>query len=367
MEQRIARFTLEGVKDAEVSMHPFSTGDGLGLNLTRFKRSDSDDVVLLIHGLTTSSDMYIMPEHTNLVNVLHDSGFGDVWAVDFRMSGRYPYDTETHRYTLDDIALNDHPAALAEMRRHIGDRRVHVIAHCLGSVSFAMSLFSGAVTDIASLTCNSVALTVRTPAWSRVKLRWGPALMEYVLGPSFIDPRYGDSPLLTRGWMLSRLVSPFHRECDERACHMLAFMWGGGKSIFSHDKLSPVTHARLPDLFGACGVHYYRHMNKMAKAGRAVKYDPRDQRHAALPDDYLAGVLSRDVQVDTPLLLLTGDRNHVFGDSNIECHRELEAVAPGVHELAVLPGYGHQEPFMGADSATEVFPQVLDFLKRKAG
>ncbi|MFB4295470.1 alpha/beta hydrolase [Actinomadura sp. NTSP31] len=363
MDQRIARFTLAGVADAEVSVHPFATGDGLGLNLTRFRRADSDDVVLLVHGLTTSSDMYIMPEHENLVNFLHDSGFGDVWALDFRMSGRFPYDAETHRYTLDDVAQWDHPAAIAELRRHIGDRRVHVISHCLGSVSFAMALFAGTVTGITSLTCNSVALTPRTSRWSRIKLGYGPAMLEYVLGPAHLDPRYGGAPVLTRGWMIAKAVGPFHRGCDEPACHMLSFMWGGGKPIFSHDKMSPVTHARLPDLFGSVGVHYYRHVHKMVKAGRAVRYDPRDPRHAALPAEYLSGA----ADVATPILFLTGDRNHVFTDSNIVCHHTLERVAPGLHELEILPGYGHQDPFMGAASATEVFPQVLDFLKRKAG
>ncbi|MFD0684790.1 alpha/beta hydrolase [Actinomadura fibrosa] len=363
MGQRITRFTLAGVADAEISVHPFATEDGLGLALTRYRRADSDDVVLLVHGLTTSSDMYIMPEHTNLVNFLHDSGFGDVWTLDYRLSGRLPYNGETHRYTLDDVALYDHPAALDELRRHIGDRRVHVVAHCLGSVSFAMALFAGTVTGIASLTCNSVALTPRTPLWSRLKLGYGPALMEYVLGPPFLDPRFGAAPPLTRGWMLSKAVAPFHRDCDEPACHMLSFMWGDGKPIFTHAKMSPVTHGRLPELFGAVGVHYYRHVHKMVKAGRAVKYDPRAARHASLPDDYLANA----ADVTTPVLLLTGDRNHVFTDSNIVCHRALDAAAPGLHELEILPDYGHQDAFMGADSASEVFPQVLDFLKRKAG
>ncbi|NEA29871.1 alpha/beta fold hydrolase [Actinomadura bangladeshensis] len=365
-EQRIARFTHAGVADAEVSVHPFATGDGLGLNLTRFRRAAADaggDAVLLVHGLTTSSDMYIMPEHTNLVNFLHDAGFGDVWAVDLRISGRFPYNSEMGRHSLDALALWDHPAAIAELRRHIGDKRLHVVTHCVGSISFSMALFAGTVTGVTSLVCNSVSLTPRTPAWSKIKLGYGPALMEYVVGPCHLDPRFGTAPVMTRGWMLAKAVAPFHRECAEPACHMLSFMWGGGKPIYTHEKMSPVTHGRLPDLFGACNVDYYRHIHKMVKAGRAVKYDRRDPRFAALPDDYLADAAA----VPTPILFLTGDRNHVFTDSNIVCHRTLEEAAPGRHELAVLPGYGHQDPFMGRFADTEVFPQVVDFLKRKAG
>ena len=56
MVHHIRRFSLEGVLDADVSVHPFVTEDELRLNLTRFHRVDSDDVVLLLHGLTASSD-----------------------------------------------------------------------------------------------------------------------------------------------------------------------------------------------------------------------------------------------------------------------------------------------------------------------
>jgi len=226
MTGRIPRYTLAGVTDAEVSAHPFATDDDLGLNLTRFRRAECDDVVLLVHGLTSSSDLFIMPEHRNLVSYLLDDGFTDVWALDFRMSSRFPYDCETHRYTLDDIADYDYPAAVRELRRHIGDRRVHVIAHCLGSLSFMMSLFGGRLPDVASVTCNSVALTPRVPTWSRLKLRYGPSLFEYLFGINFLDPRFAGSPRLTREWALGRLVSMAHRECGVRECHMLSFMWG---------------------------------------------------------------------------------------------------------------------------------------------
>jgi cholesterol oxidase len=74
MTVRIPRYTLDGVPDAEVSVHPFATDDGLGLNLTRFRRADCDDVVLLVHGLTSSSDLFIMPEHRNLASYLLDTG-----------------------------------------------------------------------------------------------------------------------------------------------------------------------------------------------------------------------------------------------------------------------------------------------------
>ncbi|MEV5712123.1 alpha/beta hydrolase [Actinoallomurus sp. NPDC052274] len=364
MERRVpARYTLEGVSGAEVSVHPFATQDGLGLNLTRFRRGDCDDVVLLLHGLTASIDMFIMPEHRNLVSVLLDNGFTDVWALDFRMSSRLPYDAETHRYTLDDIAAWDHPAALRELRRHVGDRRVHVIAHCLGSLSFSMSLFGGALDGITSFVSNSVSLVPRVPAWSRCKLTAGPGLSEYLIGLSFLDSRFGEAPPLTRGWMVSRLVSLFHRECDVRDCHMISFMWGSGHpALYEHDNLLPVTHQRIADLLGPTGVHYFRHIRKMVSAGQAVKYHPGDPRHAALPDSYL----TRTNEVTTPVLLLSGDANRVFPGANAACHAALERARPGLQEFASLPGYGHIDPFIGENAHADVFPKILDFLKRQA-
>ncbi|MGH3242889.1 MAG: alpha/beta hydrolase [Spirillospora sp.] len=363
MARVIPRFTLDGVKDADISTYPVTTEDGLGLQLTRFLREETEDVVLLVHGLTSSSDLFTMPEIPNLASHLLDNGYTDVWALDFRMSGRYPYDTETHRYSLDDIALYDFPPALAELRRHIGDRRVHVIAHCLGAVSFSMGLFAETVTGIASLTCNSVSLTPRVPKWSSLKLGLGTWFLEYVVGLPFLDPRFGDAPRYTRPWMLSRTVSLFHRECKVRACHMQSFQWGAGKpAMYEHDNLLPETHERVADICAASGLNYYRHVRKMVKAGHSVKYAPRDARYDRLPQNYLA----KASDVETPMLLLAPGNNKVFTDSNVHLHKLLEKAAPGRHELAVLPGYGHLDPLIGKNSHIDVFPRIVDFLKRNS-
>ncbi|MFD5316634.1 alpha/beta hydrolase [Streptomyces sp. NPDC127098] len=364
MERSIPRYTREGVPDAEAMSHPFMTQDGLRLNLTRFKRGECDDVVLLVHGLTASGDMFIMPEHYNLARYLLDNGFEDVWTLDSRLSNRFPYNTEPNQYTLDDVAHYDYPAALAEARRHVGrQRRIHVIAHCVGSTSFMMSLFGGAVSGVTSVIAQSVALIMRVPKWSRWKLEYGPEALELGLGLPSLDPRMADATRFSRGWLLSRLVSLAHQECDNPACHMVSFMWGTGwPALYSHANLTPATHDRVADLLGPVGLHYFRHIRKMARAGRAVKYDVGDRRHADLPDDYLMDAARQS----TPVLFVTGAHNNVFGDANVVCHRVLSQYAPDLYELAVLPGYGYVDPFWGKDAHRDVFPVMLDFLKRRA-
>jgi cholesterol oxidase len=366
MERQIALFTLAGVPHAKITSFPFSTADKLGLTLTRFTREGGGpprDAVLVIHGLTTSMDMFIMPEHYNLVRYLLDHGHHDVWCLDYRMSNRLPYNLHAHRYTMDDIAMFDYPAALAEMRRHIGDRPIHVISHCLGAVSFAMSLFGKAVHGLRSVTANSAALTLRVPLWSLAKLAVAPFLVERVLGQPYMSPSWSDNPRFTVGKLFARMVSLFHRECDVPACHMLSAMWGTGwPALYSHANLLPETHQRGRDLYGATGLHYYRHVRKIVLAGRAVKYDRTNDGVASLPDDYLA----QAADITTPMLLMTGASNHVFTNSNIVCFERLESVAPGRHRLQVIPGYGHQDVFMGKAVDQDVFPLLVKFMAEHA-
>jgi cholesterol oxidase len=362
--REIPLYTTEGVTGAEITDHPFTTGDKLGLGMQRFKRAPCDDVVLIIHGLTTSTDMFIMPEHYNLVQYLLDNGLTDVWTLDFRMSNRFSYNLRRTRYTMDDIALFDYPPALAALRSAIGpNARIHVICHCLGSASFTMSLFAKAVTGIRSCVANSVALTPRVPTWSHVKLMVAPFVGEYVAGIEYVNPCWRREPGLSPGKLLAMIASLFHRECDVPECHMLSFMWGTGfPALYSHENLHDITHRRGGDLYGGTSFHYFRHVLKMVKSDNtAVKYDTNDPTYAPLPDNYMQYVKD----VETPVLFMTGENNHVFTDSNIVCHERLQKIVPGRHQLHVFPNYGHQDVFMGKNCHVDIFPRLLKFINEQ--
>lgn len=362
-QREIPLFTTEGVQGAEITTHPYSTGDRLGQSLLRFRRAPCDDVVVLIPGLTAASDMFIMPEHVNLTQYLLDQGYTDVWTMDGRISNRYAYNLSRNRYNVDDLALYDHPAALAEVRRAVGPKaRIHVIAHCFGALSFAMSLFGKAVGGVSSVILNGVALTPRIPVLARLKLEFGPFLCDYVLGVEYLNPAWRREPGFAPGKALAWLVSALHRECDSPECHMTSFMWGFGFPVlFKHENLHDITHRRTGDLFGGCSVNYYRHVLKMVKSGNtAVKFLPGDPRYSSLPDDYFQH--ARDIE--TPLLLVAGQENALFTDSNIVCHQRLEKIVPGRHELHVFPHYGHADVIIGKNAARDIFPRFVDYLNR---
>lgn len=363
MKREIPLYTLAGVSNAHISTHWCTTEDGIGISLLRFCRKPAKDVVVIMHGLTTSTDMFIQPEHYNLVSYLLDHGFTDVWTLDFRMSNRHAYNLIPTDWSMDDVALYDHPAAIEKIRDVAGrDRAIHVICHCLGSMSFTMSLFGQTVSGIQSCIANSVALTPHVPTWSRIKGAVFPFVLERILMQPYVSPRWSEDPRLTIGKIISKGVSLFHHECDVPACHMLSLMWGTGwPALYFHENLDEVTHRRGGDLYGAVGLNYHKHVLKMLRhGGRCVKMKPSDARYKALPDDYFAK--AKDIR--TPVMLMTGDTNHVFTDSNIRCHRELEKVVPGRHELAIFPRYGHQDVFMGNRVHEDIFPRLLQFLDR---
>jgi len=362
-EREIPLYTTEGVHGAEITTHPFTTGDRLGLSLQRFRRAPCDDVVLLIPGLTASSDMFIMPEHYNLVQYLLDHEFTDVWTMDGRISNRHVYNLQRHRYNVDDIALFDYPAALAEVRRAVGpEARIHVIGHCFGALSFAMSLFGKAVSGVRSVILNGVGLTPRIRPLARLKLEVGPFLCDYLLGVEYLNPWWRREPGFAPGKLLAWLVSAFHRECDSPECHMTSFMWGFGFPVlFKHENVHDITHRRTGDLFGGSSVNYYRHVSKMLKADNtAVKYRPEDPRYRALPNNYFE--YAKDIE--TPVLFVAGQENALFTDSNIVCHERLEKIVPGRHELHVFPHYGHADVIIGKNADRDVFPRFIEFLNR---
>jgi acyl carrier protein len=142
---------------------------------------------------------------------------------------------------------------------------------------------------------------------------------------------------------------------------LLNFLWGSsGSTLFTHENVHPETHRRLPDLWGPAPVSYYGQIRKMVWAERAVKFKT-GAKYAVLPDDYLEAGQG----IRTPMLLLTGADNGLWMDSNQRC---AEALGPSGGEvtLEVIPGYGHNDIFIGRHAAFDVFPRLHRFLQAHA-
>lgn len=352
--------TTQGVAEGEITTHPFDTRDGLTLSLQRFCKTPARDVVLLLHGLTTSTDMFIMPEHKNIVNHLHAQGFGDVWSLDWRGSSRFPYNLIPHKYTIDDVARFDIPAAVEKLRALCGEEvRIHVIAHCVGSIAFMASYAAGYVRNIASIVANSVSLTPQVRWQAFLKMMAGPEILENLAGYPYVSPKMPYLPGRGFGKWLYWMERSIRHECKEPACHMISFMWGWGfPAAFNHRNIHPVTHRRLADLFGGTGFHYYKHIRKMLLHKASVSWDERT------PINYLEEMMKRDLP---PTLLISGTENQIFPGSNKKTYDILSATKNGLKvRYQEFAQYGHQDVFMGQYCHEEVFPALVEFLREHA-
>lgn len=357
--------TTEGVKGCTTELIPINTKDGLTISLQRFKKSESKDVVLLLHGLTTSTDMYIMPETYNLTSYLHDHGLTDVWSLDWRGSGRFTYNLIPNRYTVDHVAKYDIPAAIDHLKQNLPEgTNIHVICHCVGSIGLLSSVAAGYTKGLKSIISNSVSLTPKIPFMSKLKLFFAPAIIEYIFGYPYLSPKMPYMPGPGFGKWIHYMEKLLRKECNEPACHMVSFMWGWGfPAAYLHKNLSPVTHRRLVDLFGGVGVHWYRHLRKMAYKNEALPYKKEDEFFEG-PSSYLNNL--SEVKLP-PTLLFSGDKNLIFPGSNKLCTQVINEKFPDQPvQYMEFPEYGHQDVFMGENCYNDIFPSLVKFIKENS-
>lgn len=347
----------------QTTLHPLTTPDGLQISVSRLAKPGAKDTCLLIHGLTTSSDMFVMPEHYNLAAYLHDQGY-DVFLADFRMSAHYAFNTQGN-YTFDEVGTSDWPTIVEFIRRSIGDARLHVICHCLGSVTFHHALYGKSVSGITSVVSNSVSLNPCVHPWAAAKLVCAPFLVDSVLRLRLVDPRWGDPdvPAPFIGRLLAKAVNLIHVECNNPACNLVSFLWGDGfPAVFTHEKMAAETHDRLTELFGPIAMPYFRNVRHALFNDNTFGRYSRKPEHQHLPTRYIDNV----GEVVVPTLLLSGERNHIFPGSNKLTAQRIAQKGIGGYEYHEIPDYGHQDVFMGKDCDTEVFPLIRQFLQRAA-
>lgn len=341
------------------TLHALTTPDGVAISVSRLAKADAKEAVLLIHGLTTSSDMFVMPEHYNLAAYLHDQGY-DVYLADFRMSAHYAYNVKGN-FTFDEIGVNDWPTVVDFIRRSNPGARLHVICHCLGSVTFHHALYGKSVSGITSVVSNSVSLNPCVHPWAAAKLVCAPFLVDSVLRLGHVDPRWGlpnaQAPFLGR--MLAKLVNLVHLECNDPACNLVSFVWGSGfPAVFTHEKMAVETHDRLTELFGPVAMPYFRNVRHGVFHSNTFGRFSKKPEHKHLPDRYIDNV----GEVVVPTLLLSGERNHIFPGSNKLTAELIAQKGIAGYQYKELPGYGHQDVFMGKDCDRETFPLIRQFL-----
>lgn len=332
----------------------FRTADGIDLTLRRSGPQDAP-AVLFVHGHGVSSHMFDLSEIRNVTDVLADAGY-ESWLLDWRGSSRLPYNESGHRYTLDDVALYDLPAAVEQVRRRIGDRPLFVVAHCIGALAVASALTAGLLPGLAGVVAQGVFLTPKVRGASRARVLLGSELIGGRV--SHLDSDFRKVGLWSKRTLLYAALSR-KGDCPDPTCRMVHHGWGMGSKLFEHDHLDPRTHDRLADLFGAIPLSMLPHLRQMELARAVVRFNLDDERYAALPDN----ALDSAGRIDCPVLLLSGSRNEAWPGANKLCHEVLAEREPALDvRYREIPCYGHLDTFIGRGAAIDVFGHIADFL-----
>lgn len=342
-------------------VHELATDDGLTLRLTNYPHPKPRGVVLLLHGLGTSSGLFARPEQRNFVTVLHEQGF-DAWALDWRSSNCLPYLRSGRQMHLDEVAVFDVPAALAFVRRKVGARPIVAVAHCLGAIAVAGAIAAGLAEDLAGVVADQVFLTPVLPPIQRAKIIVGPALVTALAGRPRVDPARST---IRERWVHALLatanagLTPGSARCGQPACQTLRAVWG---DVVVCENLLPETHDRMGEIFGSISFEAcWEHLQKMAAAGAVVRFDDGDATFDAVPGN----ALTRLDRFRMPLLLTAGGARGVFTGANEVCRDVLAELAPTMDVTYLeLPGYAHSDVWLGRASAIEVFPSIVAWLER---
>lgn len=337
---------------------PLRAGDGLPLTLHNIRGPAEPTAapVLCLHGTGVRGDIFVGPPGgTSPARALIDAGH-DVWIANWRAS----IDLPPRPYTLDQAAVFDHPAAIAEVRRQTGAPTIKVFAHCQGSTSFTMTALAGLADDVTEVVSSAVSLHTVVPRATRMKGRFVLPLLG--LRMFYVSAQWGVRPPTALAKAFARMARLARRECDNPVCALGNYMYGTGPDVlWVHAKLDASTHDWTSREFGFAPYRFLRQMYHCTVAGHLVPSDDLP----AMPRDLLA----QPVPQGQRWTFIAGTKNRLYLPEGQERSHAWfnERSGDGRHSFVSLDGYGHLDPLLGPDAARDVFPAILAGLADNAG
>lgn len=326
----------------------YRTDDGVSLRLTRYEGGRRGPV-LLVHGMGANPLTYNLDTvEPNLVEYLFAHGF-DVWLQEWRGSTLLP--TAETQFSADQVAQHDHAAVQAAVRSLSGRDELHVIAHCVGSITWVMAILAGTATPT-SIACSSVSAHPVAPTLTRMKvgLHLGELMKAFgvrILTSDSFSDQSRKQRLLDLALRLYRV--PRKERCHQAVCRRLAFIYG---NAVRHDNVNELSHVNMHELFGPTNLTMMGHLSLLAR---------REQLLSADGSDIYLNHLDR---LRLPLTLLSGSENLVWTPASTERTYDLvtQELGAGTCRRVVFDGYGHQDVLIGASAARDTFPSFVAHL-----
>lgn len=333
-------------RDDDGTWHEGRPEAGANLALTRH-RGGTKGPVLLAAGFGMQAASFAMPTiDTTLTEHLAEAGY-DVWLFDYRAS--IALASCRTSFTIDDVARDDWPSAVAEVRRLTGAESVQVLGHCVGSVTILMAVLAG-MEGVRSAVCSQFSVHPH-PGWlNRTKnaLHVGEAL-EALRLRGIDDDSAPTAPNKALDLLLAAVPVPRGERCGRPVCRWINATYG---LTHTHSQLNEATHEMIDEAFGFGNVTGLQHLARMHRARRAVSHDGRDA--------YLPHV----DRLSMPILFIQGSLNPIFRPSGTRRTVDWIAGHHGPDRVAYLelPTYSHLDTMIGRDAATDVFPAIVAHL-----
>lgn len=330
---------------------PFTAGDGMELNLINIHGPNAPrkGPVLLCHGAGVRANIFRAPIQTTIVDALIEQGY-DVWLENWRGSIEIP----ANRWSLDQVALYDHPKAVEKIIEETGAESIKAIVHCQGSTSFTMSAIAGLVPQVNTIISNAVSLHPIVPDISLLKLKVTVPIVK-LLTP-YLNPHWGKQAPGLVPKLIKLLVRMTHHECDNDVCKMVSFTYGTGwPTLWAHKHLDEVTHEWISEEFKEVPLRFFEQIKRCVIHGNLINLDSL----SGLPRDYAAV----KPKTQARFAFFAGANNICFlPQSQQKTFEYFDAIKPGFHSLHIIPDYGHLDIFLGKNAATDVFPLMLQQL-----
>lgn len=334
------------------TFHPLKTADDVSLLLTRY-RGGTKGPVMLTHGLGVSSKIFTIDTiDTNLLEFLVANEY-DVWLLDFRAS--IELSASQSRFTGDDVAQQDYPAAIDYVRRTAEVKDVQVVAHCFGATTFCMAMLSG-LSGVRSAVCSQIATHIEVPTSTDLKAG---IHLPHVLRQLGVDSltalaqRHGDWQSRLFDEALRFLPIEPEERCRSATCHRITFLYA---PLYEHDQLNTATHDALAEMFGVANIEAFEHLALLARRHVLVAADGSDRYMPHL--DRMA----------IPIAFIHGEENACFEPKGTELTMQALSSVNGadLYHRHLIPGYGHIDCIFGKNAAVDVYPFILEHLEESA-
>jgi len=302
----------------------------------------------LVHGAGVRSNIFNPPSEQNIIHMLADEGY-DVWLENWRGS----IDLEPNEWDLDQVAKNDHPAAVQKISELTGSEEIKAIIHCQGSTSFMISAALGLLPQVKLIISNAVSLHPVIPKFSVFKLN---ALLP-IVGALFdyLDPSWGIEAPDFKSKMIKKVVKATHWEKDTTVGKLVSFTYGAGwPALWELDNLDKKTMDWIQYEFAHVPISFFRHIRNCVKNGILVPAGNGETHYEVTP-----------LQTDARIVLFGGVKNKCFlAESQVRTFDYLEREKPGYHKLYLMDEYSHLDIFFGKNAHVDVFPLMINELNQ---